>query len=112
MKHTVWRLAILAALLLAAIAHPAAKAAPAAESGPMYLVILAPLVNVYEGDTLSLGYMIDDPKPNGGITLAPLTPGASCGSPCGPSRDGFSPPPAMRRRTFRGKGRNGRNCGK
>ena len=41
MKHTVWRLAILAALLLAAIAHPAAKAAPAAESGPMYLVILA-----------------------------------------------------------------------
>ena len=75
MKHTVWRLAILAALLLAAIAHPAAKAAPAAESGPMYLVILAPLVNVYEGDTLSLGYMIDDPKPNGGITLAPLTPG-------------------------------------
>ncbi|HNT54463.1 MAG TPA: hypothetical protein PKG95_07110 [Anaerolineaceae bacterium] len=77
MRPVIRRLAILAALLLAAIGHPAAKAAPTTTSGPMYLVILAPLVHVYEGDTLNLGYMVTDSRPNGGITLAPLTPGAA-----------------------------------
>lgn len=43
----------------------------------MVVMMLAPLVDLYEGDTLSLPYEVADMSPNAGITLAPLTPGTA-----------------------------------
>jgi hypothetical protein len=44
------------------------------------VMILSPLGKVYEGDTIRLGYWVEDPDAYGGITLAPLTPGKASAS--------------------------------
>lgn len=64
----------LAALLLGL--PTAASAADDVQSKyNMMVVIVHPLVQIYEGDTVTLPYIVHDLKPAGGITLAPLTPG-------------------------------------
>ncbi len=57
-------------------AQVAASDAPQTDNN-MAVIIIHPLVQVYEGDTLTLPYMVHDLKPAGGITLAPLTPGTA-----------------------------------
>lgn len=55
---------------------PAASAADSMQGKyNMMVVIVHPLVQIYEGDTVTLPYIVHDLKPAGGITLAPLTPG-------------------------------------
>jgi hypothetical protein len=70
-------LALLLALMASSLPVPARAAAGSAlaDESHMAILFLAPLVDIYEGDTLTLPYMIEDLASNGGITLAPLTPG-------------------------------------
>ena len=43
----------------------------------MVVMMLAPLVELYEGDTISLPYFVQDISPNATLTLVPLTPGTA-----------------------------------
>lgn len=80
MNHHRTRLFLLLCLAVLLLGFPPAQAA--ASDAPqttynMAVIIVHPLVQVYEGDTLTLPYMVHDLKPVGGITLAPLTPGTA-----------------------------------
>lgn len=70
------RLFLLAALtlLVGLPAQPAQAASEAQEQSTMAVYVLAPLVDIYEGDTITLPYWVEDLAAYGGITLAPLTP--------------------------------------
>lgn len=69
--------------LLLVLALTAVPAQPAGAEGlspqdsrhKMAVFFIAPLVDIYEGDTISLPYFLEDLSKNGGITIAPLTPG-------------------------------------
>ena len=63
-------------LILVALFGPAAGAsAQEPPSGELYVVMLAPLVKIYEGDTVTIPYIAEQKVPLGQIALAPLVPG-------------------------------------
>jgi hypothetical protein len=66
---------VLAALLGALLGLPAAPA-EAQDPPPdeLRVLLLAPLVKIYVGDTISIPYFTEHVPPQGGIPLAPLTP--------------------------------------
>ena len=73
------RLILVAALiLLTGLPCQPVQAAPKTQGQyNMAVFILSPLVDLYEGDTITLPYMVEDLAASGGITLAPLTPGTA-----------------------------------
>jgi hypothetical protein len=75
-------LALLLVFALGLFPGPTRAAASSAliQDHQMTIFFLAPLVEIYEGDTISIPYMIEDLSNNGGITLAPLTPGQAIAS--------------------------------
>jgi hypothetical protein len=70
-------LSVLPVPLERASGSPAAAAGAIQQDHTMAVMMLAPLVDLYEGDTLSLPYMVIDLNPHAGITLAPLTIGTA-----------------------------------
>ncbi|NLG99628.1 MAG: hypothetical protein GX491_19915 [Chloroflexi bacterium] len=71
---------LLLVLALAAVPAQPAGAEGLSQQGSshnMAVFFIAPLVDIYEGDTITLPYFLEDLSKNGGITLAPLTPGAA-----------------------------------
>ena len=69
------RLLILGSTLLVLLGSPGASVgAQAQPPDPLNLLLFSPLVKIYEGDTVSIPFAVEDTAPLGGLPLAPLTP--------------------------------------
>jgi len=86
-------------LIILLAAFPVSPAVSAEAGNTAILVVLSPIVKIYEGDTVTIPYMVQEitqteplaPLTPGDDVLAPLTPGDDALAPLTPGDDALAP---------------------